>query len=263
MITVTQIGQVYVKATQFLHPEAVEVLPSGIRHDREFALVEDDGLFVSSDRHGDFFPLKFSFDAHAEQLQLDLPDGSQVLGPALATGRRWAINHAGLRDIEMALVEGPWTDTLSRFAGRPMHLARCAVSNGAVDVLPITFVTSGSLQRLAREVGAAVEASRFRAGFVFDNSLEHEEDSWAGRLLRVGTVTLKVRTAVPRCGITGFNPTSGVRDQAVMKGLIAYRDKVALPDGLLPGFSTPGFATYAEVVTPGVVRVGDRVELLD
>ena len=262
MITVAQIGQVYVKATQFLHPERVEVLPSGIRHDREFAVVEDDGRFVSSDKHGDFFPLKFSFDANAEQLQLHLPDGGEVRGSALATGRRWAINHAGLRDIEMALVEGPWTATLSRFAGRPMHLARCAVTNGAVDVLPITFVTSGSLRRLAREVGATVEASRFRAGFVFDNSIEHEEDGWAGRLLQVGTAVLKVRTAVPRCGITGFNPGSGVRDQEVMRGLIRYREKASLPDGLLPGFSTPGFATYAEVLTPGVVQLGDRVTLL-
>lgn len=260
MITVAQIGKVYVKATQFLHPERVDVLSTGIRYDREFALVEDDGKFVSSDKHGDFFPLKFSFDG--EQLRLDFAAGQTVSGPAVGSGRQWTINHAGLRDIAMALVEGPWTEVLSKFAGRPMHLARCAVTNGAVDVFPITFVTTGSLQRLAREVGAPVDAARFRAGFVFNNSVEHEEDAWAGRLLQVGEVTLKVRTAVPRCGITGFNPASGVRDQEVMKGLIRYREKTSLPDGLLPGFSTPGFATYAEVVAPGVVQVGDAVELL-
>lgn len=260
MITVAQIGQVYVKATQFLHPERVDVLSTGIRYDREFALVEDDGKFVPSDKHGDFFPLKFSFDG--ERMRLDFPDGQTVSGPAAGSGRQWTINHAGLRDIAMALVEGPWTEVLSKFAGRPMHLARCALTNGAVDVFPITFVTTGSLQRLAREVGAPVDAARFRAGFVFNNSVEHEEDAWAGRLLQVGEVTLKVRTAVPRCGITGFNPASGVRDQEVMKGLIRYREKTSLPDGLLPGFSTPGFATYAEVLTPGVVQLGDRVALL-
>ncbi len=102
--------------------------------------------------------------------------------------------------------------------------------------------------RLAREVGAPVDAARFRAGFVFDNGVEHEEDGWDGRLIKVGTATLKVRTAVPRCGITGFNPASGVRDQEVMRGLVKYREKTALPDGLLPGYATPGFATYAEVV---------------
>ncbi len=262
MITVAQIGQVYVKATQFLHPERVEVLPSGIRYDREFALVEADDKFVASDKHGDFFGLRFSFDAAADELVLELPDGRKVSGPAAGCGRRFAINHAGLRDIAMALVEGPWTETLSAFAGRPMHLARCVLTNGAVDVLPITFVTSGSLARLAREVGAPVDPARFRAGFVFNNDVEHEEDGWDGRLIKVGTATLKVRSAVPRCGITGFNPASGVRDQEVMRGLIRYREKASLPDGMLPGFSTPGFATYAEVVTPGVVQLGDSVELL-
>lgn len=262
MITVVQLGQVYVKATQFLHPNTVYVDKSGIRYDREFALVEDDGKFISADSHGSFFPLKFMFDGAQDTLQLDLPDGRTVVGPAQGSGRTWAINHAGLRDIELAMVEGPWTETLSAYAGRPIHLARCAKTSGAIDVLPVTLITTGALRRLAREVGAPVDAARFRAGFVLDNGIEHEEDAWVGRRIRIGSVTLKVRTAVPRCGITGFNPTSGVRDQEVMKGLIRYRDKSALPDGKLPGFATPGFAAYAEVLEPGTARIGDAVEFL-
>lgn len=248
MMTVTQLGHVYVKATQFLHPVRVEVGRSGIRHDREFALVDDDGKFVSSDSHGLFIQLKFPFDAMANTLRLDLPDGREVTGPAQGSGRSWSINHARLRDIPVAMVEGPWTEALSAYAGRPIHLARCVQTSDAIDVFPITLLTTSSLRRLSREVGASVDAARFRAGLVLDNSIEHEADTWAGRQLRVGTVTLKVRTAVPRCGITGFNPRSGARDQEVMKGLIRYRDKVALPDGMLPGFATPGFATYAEVI---------------
>lgn len=262
MITVAQIGQVFVKATQFLHPSCVDVVATGIRHDREFALVEADDKFVASDKHGDFFPLRFEFDADADQLTLSLPDGRTLRGPAAGSGRRFSVNHAGLRDIPMAVVEGPWSEAISAFAGRPMQLARGAATNGGVDVLPVTFVTTGSLRRLAREVGAPVDAARFRAGFVFENSVEHEEDSWDGRLLKVGGATLRVRTPVPRCGITGLNPASGVRDQDVMRSLIKYREKATLPDGMLPGYATPGFATYAEVVRAGTVRVGDAVELL-
>ncbi len=261
MMTVAQLGQVYVKSTRFLHPDTVVVDKSGIRHDREFALVEDSGKFVSSDSHGSFIPLQFTFDASAETLRLELPGGRTVVGPAHGAGRSWVINHAGLRDIKLVMVEGPWSETLSAYAGRPIHLARCAAASGAIDVFPITLLTTGSLRRLAREVGAPVDAARFRAGIVLDNSIEHEEDAWSGRQLRLGTVTLKVRTAVPRCGITGFNPSSGMRDQEVMKGLIRYRDKASLPDGMLPGFATPGFATYAEVIEPGIVRLGDVVEV--
>lgn len=259
---VAAIGQVFVKATRFLAPSAVEVDADGIRHDRAFALVEADERFVNSDQHRTFLPLCFDYDAEAERLRLTLPDGRVVEGGAEAGPRRFSINHATLRDIDVAELSGPWRETLSEFAGRPIALVRCLSRGRAIDVFPVTLVCTGSLTRLSREVGAPVDAARFRAGFVIEHDGEHDEDGWAGRQLRIGNALLRVRTAVPRCAITGFNPASGARDQDVMKGLIRYRDKVGLPDGLLPGFATPGFATYAEVLEPGKVSVNDRVSLV-
>lgn len=262
MITVSQIGRVFVKATQFLHPDEVEIVKSGIRHDRDFALAEENDTLVSSSNHGTFFPLRFTFDAASDSLRLEFPEGRQLEGPARGSGRSWDLNLHGLRTLGVAVVEGSWTEVLSAFAGRPIRLVRCVTTGAAIDVLPITLVTTSSLRRLEREVGAPVDPSRFRAGFVLENAIEHEEDAWDGRQIRIGTATLKVRTPVPRCAITGFNPTKGIRDQEVMKSLIRYRDKFPLPDGMLPGFATPGFAAYAEVIEPGFVRTGDQVEFL-
>ncbi len=259
---VAAIGQVYVKATRFLAPAAVEVDADGIRHDRAFTLLEADDRFVNSDQHRTFLPLRFDYDPHAERLRLSLPDGRQVEGPAQAGARRFAVDHFGLRDIEVGEVEGPWREALSEFAGRPIGLARCLSRGRAIDVFPITLMSTGSLTRIAREVGDTVDAARFRAGFVIENEREHEEDKWDGRELRVGGALLRVRTAVPRCAIPGFNPASGERDRDVMRSLIRYRDKVGLPDGLLPGYATPGFASYAEVLETGRVAVGDAVELV-
>ena len=262
MMTVDQIGQVFVKATRFLHPDCVEVERDGIRHDRAFALIEADNRFVGSEQHREFIPLKFTFDAEQDSLQLELPDGRCVDGPASRSDRAFGIEHAGLRTIEVAEVAGPWHGVLSEYAGRSIRLVRCLSTGRSIDVLPVTFLTTGSLRRLAHEVGSSVDAARFRAGFVIDNDIEHEEDGWDGRTLRIGTALLKVRTAVPRCAVTGFNPTTGLRDQEVMKGLIRYRDKANVPDDMLPGYATPGFATYAEVVEAGTVRLGDAVELI-
>jgi len=262
MITVQQIGQTFVKATQLLHPTAVEVDSTGIRYDRDFALVEQDDRFVASDQHGSFFPLKFHFDPDANSMRLEMPDGSAINGPAVGSGRQWDVDHFGLRNISVAEVEGPWGDALSSFADRTIRLVRCRHIGAAVDVLPITLLSTGSMRRLEREVGAPVDPARFRAGFVLENNIEHEEDQWDGRRLRIGEALLKVRTPVPRCGITGFNPITGARDQDVMRALIRYRDKTPLPDDLLPDFATPGFATFAEVLEAGRVKTGDPVELL-
>jgi len=226
MISVHQLGLAYVKATRFLSPQRVAIDLGGIRHDRLFALVEADGKFINSDSHAGSIPLQFDYAADVERFTLHLPDGRQLEGPALADGATWAIDHYGLRQIEVQEVGGPWAAALTEYAGRPLRLVRCLSSGGAIDVFPITFTTTGSLRQLAREV------------------------------------LLRVRTAVPRCGVIGLNPASGVRDQDVMRSLILTRPKTGLPDGLLPGYATPGFATYAEVLEPGEVAVGAAVELL-
>jgi len=260
---VATIGQVFVKATRFLHPDAVDVDADGIRHDRAFALLEADDRFVNSDQHRVFMPLRFDYDPSADVLRLDMPDGRRIEASGAPTGRRLTLDHFGLRNIELAAVEGPWREILSEHAGRPISLVRCLSERRAIDVFPITFVTTGSLARLAREVGSAVDASRFRAGFVIEHPEEHAEDNWDGRTLSLGDVVLRVRTGVPRCAITGFNPATGDRDQDVMRSLIRYRAKVSLPDNMMPDYATPGFATYAEVLRPGRVAVGDEVRLHD
>jgi len=262
MITVHQLGLAYVKATRFLNPQRVAIDAGGIRHDRLFALVEADGKFINSDSHAGSIPLQFDYAAAAERFTLQLPDGRELEGPAHADGAAWTIDHYGLRQIEVQEVGGPWTAALTEYAGRPLRLVRCLSRGGAIDVFPVTFTTTGSLRQLASEVGAAVDATRFRAGLVLDHPEPYAEDAWDGRQLRVGTALLRVRTAVPRCGVIGLNPASGVRDQDVMRSLIRTRPKTGLPDGLLPGYATPGFATYAEVLAPGEVAVGDAVELL-
>ena len=166
MIIVHQLGRVYVKATRFMHPQSVEIDAGGIRHDRLFALVESDGKFINADSHAGSIPLQFEYHAWAERFTLQLPDGREIDGPALADGAAWTIDHYGLRDIDVQAVGGPWTAALSEYAGRPLRLVRCLSRGGAIDVFPVTFTTTGSLRQLASEVGASVDAARYRAGLV-------------------------------------------------------------------------------------------------
>ena len=259
---VEKIGQVIVKATQFLSPQQVEVVKDGICNDRAFALVEADGRFIGSQQHSEFIPLRFTLNSDNSVLRLELSDGQIVEGDVSHSKQPFSVNHAGLRSIEVAEVKGLWAKVLTEFAGRPIRLVKCLSVGGAIDVFPITFFTTGSLRRLEREVGAPVDQARLRAGFIISNELAHEEDNWSGRHIRIGSVVLRIRTGVPRCQVVGFNPKKGQSDQEVMKALIKYREKVNLPDGLLPDYATPGFATYAEVIQEGIVTVGDTVELV-
>jgi uncharacterized protein YcbX len=256
---VASIGQVFVKATRFLQPSRVQVQHDGIRHDRLFALMEESVQLVDPDQHRTFVSLEFDYDAESERLRLTFPDGGGVEGPALGDGRRGDMDYFGLRILICAEMSGPWGEALSAHAGRPMRLVRCLSVGRAIDVFPITLLTTGSLTRLAREVGAPVDAARFRAGFVIEQPTPHAEDGWDGRKLRVGEALVRIRSSVPRCAVPGFNPRDGARDQDVARALVRNRAKVSVPDGLLPGYTSPGFASYAEVLEPGAVTCGDRV----
>jgi uncharacterized protein YcbX len=81
----------------------------------------------------------------------------------------------------------------------------------------------------------------------------HEEDTWAGRELRVGDAVLRVGGPVPRCATTTRDPASGRRDFDTLHHIKAYRG--------LRERKHLDFGVYAEVVEAGRVRVGDSADL--
>ena len=81
----------------------------------------------------------------------------------------------------------------------------------------------------------------------------HEEDTWSGKLLRVGETLLRVGGPVDRCAVTTRDPDSGERDLDTLRLLEDYR---GVRDG-----KHVDFGVYATVEQPGRVRVGDLVEL--
>ena len=85
-------------------------------------------------------------------------------------------------------------------------------------------------------------------------SKPHEEDTWAGRPVRVGGAVIRIDEPVPRCVVTTLDPNTGIRDFPTLRVIRDYRGVNA--ENQLE------FGVYAEVVEPGEVRVGDAVEPL-
>jgi uncharacterized protein YcbX len=89
--------------------------------------------------------------------------------------------------------------------------------------------------------------------FELDGVPAHGEDEWRNRRVRVGGAMLLVGDPTPRCAVPTANPDTGVRDRDVLRELLVQR-------GPIEGEACMG--VYAEVLEPGVVRVGDEVELV-
>jgi uncharacterized protein len=250
---VVRISVTPVKGFALLHPDAVELTHRGVVEDRRFVLVDADGKRLRSSHVSWPAVVRGEYDAEAEVLRVRFPGGEVVEESAVGAGpvRRWDF-HGG--QIEPGrVVEGEWNDRLSALAGHDVRIVR-PEEPGRVREDPVTLVSLASVARLEQEADGRVDPRRFRMLFDLDGCVEHEEDTWDGRRLRVGEAILRVGGPVPRCAVTTRDPDSGERDLDTLRLIKGYR-------GVRNGEAID-FGVYAAVEQPGRVRVGDPVEPL-
>jgi uncharacterized protein YcbX len=252
MPTLVRISTTPVKSLLLHHPDEIELEPFGVARDRRFFLIREDGRLLAGLHHGPLALVRADWELEPERLSLTFPDGSVVEG-SVALAEPVLTDFWGHR-AEGRIVVGPWTDALSEYAGRAVRLVKADVSAGGVDAEPLTLVSSESVAELARRVGLdAVDARRFRMLLEIEGCAPHEEDTWAGRHVRLGETVIEIGGPVPRCATTTRDPNTGRRDLDTLREIAAYRGK---RDG-----KKIDFGVYAQVVRPGRVRVGDPVEL--
>ena len=240
------------KGLGLLAPEEIELAADGVPGNRRFFLVGDDGRMVSGIDHGPLVRVRPDYDPDGERLALTFPDGRVVeeqveLGEAKVTAF-WE------RPVRGRYVEGPWSDALSDYAGRWLRLIRVDDEQTGYDAHPVSILGDASVAELGRRAGANgdVDARRFRMLIAVAGTKPHEEDEWIGRQVRIGETLLHVAEQNARCATTTYNPDSGTRDFDTLRAIKDYR---GLRDG-----KRIDFGVYADVVEPGVIRVGDVIE---
>lgn len=228
---------------------------SGIAGDREFFLVDESERLVNSKGLGVLQQIVPRYDRAAGSLTLAFPDGTTVSQHIECNGaleaRFWHTT------FQVRVVDGPWSEAISDFAGRHLRLVRApAQAHDRLRGGAATLLGTGSLRAIARILGVQdVDGRRFRMNFGIDGAGEHEEDEWLGRRVRLGEAVVIPQGNVGRCAVTTQNPDTGRPDLDTLKGLAVYRRDVEATEPL-------PFGVHAAVAEAGRVRVGDSVELL-
>jgi uncharacterized protein len=253
MRTLARINVTPVKGTALTHPDCVMMTIAGIAENRRFYLVDERGALFSGSSFGPLVRIRSSYDPEAERLGLLFPDGTEVAGAADALGSSETTDYYG-RPVAARVVEGPFGDALTAYCERPVRLLRCERDGDGADVEPLTIVSSASVRDLGARGGRVDELDprRFRMTLELDGCAAYEEDTWPGRRIRVGDVTIRVGGQVPRCVVTTQDPDSGVKDWNTLTQIARLRPRI--PGGGLP------FGIYARIETPGPIRVGDPIE---
>lgn len=120
------------------------------------------------------------------------------------------------------------------------------------DAFPLHLLSEESLRSLQKAApDSRFDVRRFRPNLVVAgaSSDAFPELAWRGKKLRVGEATLAITIECPRCVMTTHGFADLPRDPQIMRTLVRA--------------AGGSLGVYASVLTPGVVRAGDRIEMVD
>lgn len=241
---VSRINVTPVKSLRLHHPDSLWIDRHGSRDDRRFLLVDDRGRLYNGNRDAALVRAESIWDAGSRCLTMTVPEAGRIEGQVLR-GAPTIVDVYGRR-VRGHVVEGGWAAALSQLVGRSLTLVERQDDGWATDIRPVTLVSQASLDLVGGD------GRRFRMLLEIEGLRPLEEETWRNRRLHVGEATLLVGHPTPRCAFPSADPDTGRRDRDVLRELINVRGAIRGPASL---------GVYAEVLKPGLVRVGDAVEL--
>jgi uncharacterized protein len=171
--------------------------------------------------------------------------------------RRGRPDHDDLMDELRAVFGREPDEPLPDFSVFPPEIAEFETPPGTYyDVFPLMVMTTAALRALTEALeGSAVDVRRFRPSLVIDTDDEpglptsgHPEFEWKGRIGTLGGAQIRFLDPCPRCVmVTRMIDEDVPADRAILRHIV--RD---LGQNL---------GVYAEVVSPGPIRIGDELTL--
>lgn len=262
-----------VKGCHRIDCDRVELTHAGIRHDREWMITEPDGRFITQRSDAVLATITPTLDA--DHLTLTAPGRAPLRVPLDRRGERRPVR-VWKDTCDANDMGDEAADWLAGLVGRPLRLVRFATDGVRhadreyarddfapvrfADAYPVLVTQSGSLAALNAAIAAAANGSagaplpmtRFRPNIVLGGLGPWDEDRIDR--LRIGEVQLRLAKPSTRCIVTTTDQESGARGVEPLPTLKRLRWNRALR-----GVT---FGENATVLQPGMLRVGDAVDIV-
>ena len=209
--------------------------------DRAFFLVDENGRLVNSKGLGALAAARAALRrgdrrARAARSRTARPSPGRSRLDGSLEAQFWGVA------VPVRVVDGPWSEAISGFAGRSLRLVRAP--GPATDRMRSGAATPARHRRRCarwrgRPAASEVDGRRFRMNFGIDGLEEHEEDGWLGRRVQLGEAVVVPQGNVGRCAVTTQNPDTGAPDLDTLKALAAYRARASRRPSRCRSASTP------------------------
>ncbi|MDX6742039.1 MOSC domain-containing protein [Actinocorallia sp. A-T 12471] len=258
MITVAGLNVHPLKSGSGTPVREAELTETGLRHDREFMLVDAEGRFLSQRKHPRMALLRTSYDGVA----LDVNGfHHKALGPGDAPVVDVTVHGRSCQGVDQgAEAAGYFSD----FLGTPVRLVRftgvrqTSRGDGRVaygDAYPLLVISEESLADLNARLAEPLPMNRFRPNIVLSGLGAYGEDSV--RRIAIGDVEIEFVKPCGRCVITTVDQETGVKGREPLATLARYRTVTFDGERLIV------FGQNAVPRTTGSLHVGQSVEVLE
>lgn len=256
-----------VKGCAGVRLRACPLTAAGLRHDRTFMVVTEDGTFRSQRRDPRLAVISPQVSDDGERLALDAPGAPTLRLAVDLSSARCRVELFGVpyQGIDQGDAAARW---LSAVLDAPSRLVRVPPEHrrvtdgrtpgtcGYADSGALHLLSAASLTELNRRLAArgepALPMSRFRPNVVVDGWDEpHREDRL--RLLGVGDAQLAYAKPAVRCAVTRVDQRRGrTTGPEPLRTLADYR---RAPSGGVT------FGVKLSVIRPGTLAVGDELRV--
>jgi len=235
MLTLSEIFIYPVKSLGGIGVDSAIAEERGLKYDRRYLLVDENGIFITQRDFPELALLKLSFNESGFKV-LNTKDGSQTLIPLESDSKKnmtvtiwddvcnavqvnqdlddWFSNAVNKKvslvympDDEKRIVEKTYINE--------DHLVSFA------DAYPFLIIGKSSLNDLNTRLVNPIPMNRFRPNLVFAGGNAYEEDNWKD--FKIGNAEFKAVKPCARCVITTTDQNTAQRSSEPLKTLSDYR----------------------------------------
>lgn len=148
---------------------------------------------------------------------------------------------------ELEIGDARLRDEIAALYGHAVFLFK--TKRGNFDSQHVSLFSTHTLAQIQAESDSQIDVRQFRANLVIEpvEVIPFVEERWVGRVLKIGAHALiGVTKKDTRCMMINLDPDTAEQNPAVLRTVARHHDECA--------------GIYANVIVPGVVRVGDEIE---